>query len=85
MYRNELDKARFAHNAVYSDSKDLAKGTISDKILRDKSSEIARNRNYDGYQRALARMVYESFDKETGSGVNVNEQLVKELHKPVIK
>ena len=25
------------------------------------------------------------FDKKTGSGVSVNEQLAKELHKPVIK
>ena len=56
-YRNELDKACVAHNAANSDSEDLAKRTISDKILRDRAYEIARNRNYDGYQRALARMV----------------------------
>ena len=30
-------------------------------------------------------MVYMFFDKKTGSGVNVNEQLAEELHKPVIK
>ena len=30
LYRNELDKACFAHDAAYSDSKDLAKITISD-------------------------------------------------------
>ena len=29
----ELDKSCFAHDAAYSDSKDLAKRTISDKIL----------------------------------------------------
>ena len=28
LYRNELDKACFAHVAAYSDSKDLAKRTI---------------------------------------------------------
>ena len=33
-------------------------GTISDKILKDRAYEIARNRNYDGYQRALASMVH---------------------------
>ena len=65
--------------------KDLAKGIISDKILRDRAYEIAKNRNYDGYQRALASMVYMFFDKKAGSGINVNEQLAKELHKPVIK
>ena len=32
LYRNELDKTCFAHDAAYSDSKDLAKRTISDKI-----------------------------------------------------
>ena len=32
LYRNELDKVCFAHNAAYSDSKDLAKRTISDTI-----------------------------------------------------
>ena len=34
LYRSELDKACFAHNAAYSDSKDLAKRTISDKIVK---------------------------------------------------
>ena len=51
LYRNELGKACFA-DAAYSDSKDLAKRTISDKILKDRAYEIARNRGYDGYQRA---------------------------------
>ena len=32
LYRNELDKACFAHDAACSDSKELAKKTISDKI-----------------------------------------------------
>ena len=57
IYRNELDKACFAHDAVYSDGEDLAKRSISDKILKDRTFEIAINRNYDGYQRALASMV----------------------------
>ena len=30
-------------------------------------------------------MVYKCFDKKTGSGVTVNEQLAEKLHKPVIK
>ena len=78
LYRNELDKACFAHDAVYSDSQDLAKRTISDKILKDRAYEIARNRNYDGYQRALTSMVYKFFDKKTGSGISVNEQLAEQ-------
>ena len=53
--------------------------------MKDRAFEIARNCNYDGCQRALTNMVYKFFEKETGSGINVNEQLPKELHKPVIK
>ena len=32
LYRNELDEACFPHDGAYSDSKDLAKTNISDKI-----------------------------------------------------
>ena len=85
LYRNELNKDCFAYDAAYSDSKDLAKKTISEKILKDRAYEIARNRNYNGYQRTLASMAYKLFDKKTGSGLSVNEQLTEELHKPVIK
>ena len=45
LYRNELDKACFAHDAAYSDSKDSAKRTISDKILKDRAYKSARNCN----------------------------------------
>ena len=63
----------------------MAKRVISNKILKDRAFEIATNCNYDGYQRALASMVYKFFDKKTGSGVSVNGQLAEELHKQVIK
>ena len=76
----------FTYDAAYGKSKDLAKRTVSDKILRDKSYKIAVNPKYDGYQRGLASMVYEVFNKKTGSGTkaNVNEVLAQELHKLVI-
>ena len=64
LYRNELDKACFAHDAAYSESKDLAKRTISFKIWKDRAYEITKNHGYDGYQRALASMVYKFFDKK---------------------
>ena len=85
LYRNELNKACFAHDAGYSDNKDLAKITISDKILKDRAYEIARNHNYDGYQGVLASMVCKFFDRKTRSRISVNEQLADELHKPIIK
>ena len=30
-------------------------------------------------------MVFKCFDKTTGSGVSVNEQLAEDLHKPILK
>ena len=63
LYRNELDKDCFAHDAAYSDSKDKTKRTISDKTLKDSANGIPINCNYDGYQRALASMVYTFFEK----------------------
>ena len=101
IYKNELDKACFAHDAAYSDSKDLTKRTVADKILKNKAFDIAKDPKYDGYQRGLASMVYKFFDskvaspdkKSVGSGakrVNTkiapqNEQLAEELHKPIIR
>ena len=90
IYKNELDKACFQHDMAYGDFKDLARRIASDKVLRDKAFNIAKNPKYDGYQRGLASMVYKFFDKKSkGSGVNIplefNEQLAKELHKPIIR
>ena len=89
IYKNELDKACFAHDAAYSDSKDLTKRTVADKILKNKAFDIAKDPKYDGYQRGLASMVYKFFDKKSsGSGVKLipqNEQLSNELHKPIIR
>ena len=45
------------YDAAQSDSKDLAKTTISDKILKDRPYEIARNCSYDEYQKTLVSMV----------------------------
>ena len=33
IYKNDLDKTSFAHDAAYSDSKYIAKRTSSDKIV----------------------------------------------------
>ena len=89
IYKNELDKACFTHDAVYSDSKDLTKRIVSDKILKDRAFNIAKDTKYDGYQRGLTSMVYKFFDKKSeGSGVKLilqTEQLANELHKPIIR
>ena len=77
---------------AYGDFKDLTRRTASDKILRDKAFNIAKNPKYDGYQRGLASMLYKCFDKKSAdSGVNMhanNERsldLAEELHKPIIR
>ena len=90
IYKNELDKACFQHDMAYGDFKDLKRRTFSDKVLRDKAFNIAKNPKYDGYQRGLASMVYKFFDKKSkGSGVNMplefNKQFAEELYKPIIR
>ena len=40
-YRNELDKACFQLDLAYNKSKNLAKRTQSDNVLRDKACKIA--------------------------------------------
>ena len=89
IYKNEFDKASFQHDMTYVDFKDLPKRTTSDKVLRDKPFNIAKNPEYDGYQTRFASMIYKFFDKNSaGSGVNLhanNEKLAEESHKQVIK
>ena len=93
IYTNELKKACFQHDMVYGKSKDLAKRTQSDKVLKDKSFEIAGDPKYDGYQRGLASMVHKFFNEKSaslnessGSGVanQSSYQLTNELHKQII-
>ena len=90
IYNNELDKACFQHDMAYGNFKDKDSRTASDKSLRDRAFNIAKNPRYDGYRRGLASRVYKFFDKKTkGSGVNTplefNEQLAKKLHKPITR
>ena len=54
LYRNGLDKVRFAHDGAYFNGKDLAKATILDKVVKESTYEVGRNYNYDRYQKALA-------------------------------
>ena len=90
IYKYELDKPCFQHDMTYEDFKDLAKRTASDRVLRDKAFNIAKNPKYDGYQRGFVSMVYKFFGKNSKeNGVNIevkhNEQLAEELHKPIIR
>ena len=71
--KNELDKVCFQRDMAYEGFKDLARRTASDKRLRDKAFSIAKNLKYDGYQRGLASMVYEFFDKKAQGSGAINE------------
>ena len=64
IYRNELDKACFKHDAAYAKYKDVENRLISDQKLRNSAYDIASNPKYDGYQRGLASMVYKFFDSK---------------------
>ena len=82
IYKNELDKACFQHDMAYGDFKDLKRRTFSDKVLRDKAFNFAKNPKYDGYQRGLASMVYKFFDKKPkGGGVNIPSEFDEQLAK----
>ena len=90
IHQNELDKACFQHDMAYGDFKDLPRRRASDKILRDKAFNIAKNSKYDGYRRGLASMIYNVFDKKTSGGTFKNEniynkELAEELYKPIIR
>ena len=43
---------------TYRDFKDIARRTASDKVLRNKAINIAKNFKYDGYQRGLANFLW---------------------------
>ena len=81
IYRNELDKAYFQHEIAFGYFKDLARRIASDKVLRDKSFNIAKNPKYNGHQRGLASMFSKFFDGKAKGGsvkneIKQNEQLV---------
>ena len=73
---------------AYGDLKDWNWSTFVDNVLHDKAFNFAKDSKCDGYQCGLASMVYR-FKKTFGSGIknkNIsNEELVQELHKPIIR
>ena len=81
---------------AYGKTKDFKKRTQSDKVLKNEAFKIASDPKYDGYERGLALMVYEFFDKMSKGSCIVaslankssnkpNYQLTNKLHKPIIR
>ena len=88
IYKKELDKACFEHDMAHGKTKDLAKRTQSDKVLRDKAFRIESDPKCYGYQRRLASMVDKFFDKKSSGSSIVNEpnyELANQLHKLIIR
>ena len=80
IFKNELDKACFKHDIALGD---LAKMTVKfHKLLKNKAFNIAKNLKYDGYQRGLASVIYNVFDKKTqDSGANKKIKQIEQLAK----
>ena len=80
------------------DFKHWPRKTASDKILHDKIFDIAKNPKYDGYKRGLAganasggavtSVWSETVDRQCKSvienKITSNQELAKELHKPIL-
>ena len=49
---------------AHEDFKDSIRMATSEKLLHDRAFDIAKNLEYDGYQRGLASMVYKCSDKK---------------------
>ena len=61
IYKNELNKVCYQQNMTYENFKDLNSRTAADKVLRNKTSSIAKNKKYDGYQCGLASKGFNFF------------------------
>ena len=73
---------------AYSKSKDLAKRSQSDNVLKDEAFNISSDPKYDGYPRGLASMVHKLFDKkyiESGVDTEPNYQLTNKLNRQIIR
>ena len=64
IFQNELHKACYQHNMTSENFKDLNSRTAADKILRDKTFNIAKIKKYDGYESGFASTVLIFFDKK---------------------
>ena len=74
----------------YGDFKDLPRRTAFEKVLCDKAFNIAKNPEYDRYQRGLglkpSGVAVTRTDKSAIKNENIsNQKLAEVLHKPIIR
>ena len=73
--QNELDKVCFQHGLDYGGFEDSPRRTTADKVLHDKTLNIATNPSYDEYQCTLASVVYKFVDKKS-SGSSIKKEIM---------
>ena len=78
IFKNELDKACFFHDAGYNKVKTADARIPYDKRLIDDTLKILSNPDVGGYQKMYAAMINKFFTKKIGGGI-----LADKLHKPV--
>ena len=85
-----MNEIKRVFNMIWLTGDFKARRTPSDKSLRNKAFNIAKNPKYDGYQRGLSSMVYKFFDENSKGGsvnneIKQNEQLVKNYTHQLLK
>ena len=56
-------KSLFQNDMAYGYLKVIKRRTVADKLLRDKTFNIAKDPKYDGYERGLASIVHNVLNK----------------------
>ena len=74
IHQEESDKCCFQHNMSYEEFKVSNRRTFADKLLQNKTFNIAKDPKFDGYQHGLISMVYKFLKKNSGSGIK-NENI----------
>ena len=71
---------------AYGYFNNLPRRTASDKVLRDKAVNIAKNPKCEAYEREPASVVYNFFEEKSAKiGTMPNQQLAIELNKSIIR
>ena len=71
---------------AYGDFKDFPIRTAADKVLRDKTFNIAKKTKCDGYQRCLVSIVYKCFHIPNQRPLDLTTQeLAAKVHKPIMR
>ena len=84
IFKNELDKHCFYHDSAYDKHKDVPNRLVADRKLMDGAYQIASDGSKNGYERALAAMIYKFFDKKIQIGQGIKDDiLADELHKQI--